>query len=262
MTQDTSSRTRTDVPYLLSSIKKRKRGEEARLRTETDVSGRGAETRCVLGFIQRIAVCALSLAELTSRMYLSPSQSFNQADSYVWYPDVNAPYSSKTAASMSALTSANHYLHNPTAGAPRPAKRSKRLSPQKLPGSQSHPPPLPPSSPSKPSAAHQHQHLQSSSPRLSECHICYRRPLTRTQLSSFGDCDACARRACYICLRVCETGICGGGGKGRTICSACCVERGVNGTVCCLDCLAATTTTTSTAVKERLGKEKERSGVN
>ncbi|OJD19795.1 hypothetical protein AJ78_00295 [Emergomyces pasteurianus Ep9510] len=38
---------------------------------------------------------------------------------------------------------------------------------------------------------------------LSPCHICHRRPTTRSTLDAYGDCDLCAERTCYICLREC-----------------------------------------------------------
>ncbi|PGH28976.1 hypothetical protein GX50_08278 [[Emmonsia] crescens] len=38
---------------------------------------------------------------------------------------------------------------------------------------------------------------------LSPCHICHRRPTTRSTLDAYADCDLCAERTCYICLREC-----------------------------------------------------------
>ncbi|EEH43747.2 uncharacterized protein PADG_00036 [Paracoccidioides brasiliensis Pb18] len=38
---------------------------------------------------------------------------------------------------------------------------------------------------------------------LSPCHICHRCPTTRTILDAYADCDLCAERTCYICLRKC-----------------------------------------------------------
>ncbi|KAL1960701.1 hypothetical protein VTO42DRAFT_6531 [Malbranchea cinnamomea] len=38
---------------------------------------------------------------------------------------------------------------------------------------------------------------------LSPCHICHRRPTTRSVLDAYADCSLCGRRTCYICLREC-----------------------------------------------------------
>ncbi|PGH09639.1 hypothetical protein AJ80_07668 [Polytolypa hystricis UAMH7299] len=91
---------------------------------------------------------------------------------------------------------------------------------------------------------------------LSPCHICHRRPTTRSVVDAYADCEICNERACYICLRECAGHECigvsagtqqqgyeylVGQGGGRKICSHCAVE-GVTEcgeeTVLCLDCLA------------------------
>ncbi|KAI9838595.1 MAG: hypothetical protein M1819_004908 [Sarea resinae] len=128
-------------------------------------------------------------------------------------------------------------------------------------------------------------HTPQKQPRpslLSSCHICHRRPTTHTLLSTYADCDACGARTCYICLRECEAsaGVKAGDGTGpgmgrhdydydtdypdygdgahgdrhgprdsicgRKICSACCVERGEEGLVCCLACLSTEMSKTGT----------------
>ncbi|OJD11623.1 hypothetical protein ACJ73_09504 [Blastomyces percursus] len=43
---------------------------------------------------------------------------------------------------------------------------------------------------------------------LSPCHICHRRPTTRSTLDAYADCDLCAERTCYICLRECMAADC------------------------------------------------------
>ncbi|KAJ5995918.1 hypothetical protein N7481_002895 [Penicillium waksmanii] len=45
---------------------------------------------------------------------------------------------------------------------------------------------------------------------LRPCHICHRRPTTRQVLDAYADCDLCAERACYICLRLCDGSSCPG----------------------------------------------------
>ena len=71
---------------------------------------------------------------------------------------------------------------------------------------------------------------------LANCHVCFRRPRMTTHVPLYNDCEACYRRVCYICARVCmgptQQGYCG-----MKICSKCCVEQGVEGTAVCLDCL-------------------------
>ncbi|EEH08447.1 conserved hypothetical protein [Histoplasma capsulatum G186AR] len=75
---------------------------------------------------------------------------------------------------------------------------------------------LPPKSPSsslhktKPNTHHNNdpstsssQNKPSSNITLFPCHICHRRPTTRSTLDAYADCDLCAERTCYICLREC-----------------------------------------------------------
>ncbi|EEQ34724.1 conserved hypothetical protein [Microsporum canis CBS 113480] len=70
---------------------------------------------------------------------------------------------------------------------------------------------------------------------LSPCHICHRRPTTRTALDAYADCEICGKRACYVCLRECDDVYCQERGSnidreshrtslGRRICSSCAVE--------------------------------------
>ncbi|KAI1208759.1 uncharacterized protein F4807DRAFT_461300 [Annulohypoxylon truncatum] len=110
---------------------------------------------------------------------------------------------------------------------------------------------------------------------LSPCHICHRKPTKKSDLDSFADCMGCGQRACFICIRACQGWLPsseedenlsasftmqdvdddsnysnkpdrkeskGGGWNGRghreMICSRCCVERGPEGDVVCLGCLA------------------------
>ena len=47
-----------------------------------------------------------------------------------------------------------------------------------------------------------------SSSLLRPCHVCHRRPTTRALISAFIDCDLCHQRACYVCLRECESDRC------------------------------------------------------
>ncbi|KAJ5772786.1 hypothetical protein N7457_007682 [Penicillium paradoxum] len=52
---------------------------------------------------------------------------------------------------------------------------------------------------------------QSASPSaLRPCHICHRRPTTRQVLDAYADCDLCHERACFICLRQCDSINCSG----------------------------------------------------
>ncbi|KAJ5951476.1 uncharacterized protein N7479_009889 [Penicillium vulpinum] len=56
-----------------------------------------------------------------------------------------------------------------------------------------------------------HPTQQSASPSaLRPCHICHRRPTTRQVLDAYADCDLCHERACFICLRQCDSASCGG----------------------------------------------------
>ena len=70
---------------------------------------------------------------------------------------------------------------------------------------------------------------------LERCHICQKAPKMKSDLDSYEDCWRCEKRTCYICVRLCESDLCGG----RKICNSCCVEQGEDGIVCCFDCLSA-----------------------
>ncbi|PGG97047.1 hypothetical protein AJ79_09361 [Helicocarpus griseus UAMH5409] len=128
------------------------------------------------------------------------------------------------------------------------------------------------SSLSKPEPLHSETNKSTSRAALSPCHICHRRPTTRSILDAYADCDLCAERTCYICLRECMSADCestrshatsetgcgrddGSGGKssgpgdgeedsertGRKVCSWCAVEGVVEGggeVVRCLACVA------------------------
>ena len=43
---------------------------------------------------------------------------------------------------------------------------------------------------------------------LASCHICRRRPMTKTDLTGYAGCDSCNKRTCYICMRECEEADC------------------------------------------------------
>lgn len=98
---------------------------------------------------------------------------------------------------------------------------------------------------------------------LRPCHVCHRRPTTRQVLDAYADCDLCGERACFICLRQCDSIACSGANPNervpgdsdiyrhdehlneeaqarRKICSSCAVEDITEmGTeiVRCLDCV-------------------------
>ncbi|KAI1407813.1 hypothetical protein F5Y13DRAFT_121394 [Hypoxylon sp. FL1857] len=110
---------------------------------------------------------------------------------------------------------------------------------------------------------------------LNPCHICHRKPTKKSDLDSFADCMGCGQRACFVCIRACQGWLPtseeeedlsasftmqdvddaqdrnpkqrkGGGSDGgwigrghrEMVCSRCCVERGPEGDVVCLGCLA------------------------
>ncbi|KAH7328633.1 hypothetical protein B0I35DRAFT_417939 [Stachybotrys elegans] len=45
---------------------------------------------------------------------------------------------------------------------------------------------------------------RTSASLLAPCHICHRRPTKKADLDSFGECEACGKRACFICIRECR----------------------------------------------------------
>ncbi|CRG89912.1 Pc16g00970 [Talaromyces islandicus] len=46
-------------------------------------------------------------------------------------------------------------------------------------------------------------------PVLRPCHVCHRKPSTKVMLDAYADCELCGQRACYICLRECNSINCG-----------------------------------------------------
>jgi hypothetical protein len=138
-----------------------------------------------------------------------------------------------------------------------PTKTQRRLvSPRR----RTHQPHSNPTTPTKAAS----KQVYYSSEALRPCHICHRGPKLKTDLDSYAECARCSQRTCYICIRQCEgrpkasakdlpegsaknddqhsktttTSPNSGDGCGeRKICSACCVERGVDGDVWCFDCL-------------------------
>lgn len=72
---------------------------------------------------------------------------------------------------------------------------------------------------------------------LRSCHVCRRKPALKSELDAFGDCESCERRTCFVCMRQCLGEV--SGEHRATVCSRCCVERGVDGEVLCLGCLRA-----------------------
>jgi hypothetical protein len=42
-------------------------------------------------------------------------------------------------------------------------------------------------------------------PVLRPCHVCHRKPSTKVMLDAYADCELCEQRACYICLRACNS---------------------------------------------------------
>ncbi|CAG8216713.1 unnamed protein product [Penicillium salamii] len=101
-----------------------------------------------------------------------------------------------------------------------------------------------------------HYPQSASASALRPCHICHRRPTTRQVLDAYADCDLCHERACFICLRQCDSPSCqtqmgttthvdadvdtNTDNTKRKICSSCAVEDITqNGAeiVRCLDCV-------------------------
>lgn len=122
-----------------------------------------------------------------------------------------------------------------------------------------------PFSPSE-TTSHSNKHTapsQQGTPILSPCHICHRRPTTRSVLDAYADCELCAERTCYICLRECNGPDCRTAATssspstpmhpttndcsrekqeppGRKVCSWCAVEGSTEcgiDVVWCLDCV-------------------------
>jgi len=54
-----------------------------------------------------------------------------------------------------------------------------------------------PTTPSRPGAS------VSSARPMTRCHICFRKPAKKSDLTSFADCQRCGQRTCYVCIREC-----------------------------------------------------------
>lgn len=39
---------------------------------------------------------------------------------------------------------------------------------------------------------------------LTPCHICHRKPTKKSDLDSFAECQGCAERTCFVCIRECQ----------------------------------------------------------
>ncbi|KAF4458494.1 hypothetical protein FALBO_14776 [Fusarium albosuccineum] len=46
--------------------------------------------------------------------------------------------------------------------------------------------------------------LRAASTLLAPCHICHRKPTKKSDLDSFADCQCCAERTCFVCIRECQ----------------------------------------------------------
>lgn len=66
---------------------------------------------------------------------------------------------------------------------------------------------------------------------LRPCHICHSAPKRRRELENYLQCQACDKRACYICARQCS------GKCGKQLCSKCCAEVGEEGATFCFGCI-------------------------
>ncbi|KAJ5186041.1 hypothetical protein N7472_010881 [Penicillium cf. griseofulvum] len=86
---------------------------------------------------------------------------------------------------------------------------SSHLSPNVY-GTPNQDPYSPPVSPKTLVPLHYPTQQSASPPALRPCHICHRRPTTRQVLDAYADCDLCHERACFICLRQCDSSSCGG----------------------------------------------------
>ena len=135
-------------------------------------------------------------------------------------------------------------------------------------------PPAPPQA--QPVLAHPDTPRAGAAALLNPCHVCHRRPSTKSDLDSYADCQGCGQRTCYVCIRSCPGWLptllpavdapaedsrdlsasftmhdvddeaaapqdeqsWRGGGHQAVVCSRCCVERGSEGDIVCLACFA------------------------
>jgi hypothetical protein len=147
------------------------------------------------------------------------------------------------------------YLHASVQSATK-RRRQNKFSPRSSPHRSSTAPPqlqtadLPPPGPQRriSSPAISPKTVPISLLMLKACHICHRKPFTRTHLDGYTNCDLCVERTCYICVRECGSSKCSGrvneqlgdgtqGSGGRKVCSRCAIESGVDGEIVrCKEC--------------------------
>lgn len=68
--------------------------------------------------------------------------------------------------------------------------------------------------------------------QLAACCCCSSKPMRKTDLERYSDCDMCEKRTCAVCIRTCH-GSCGD----RRICKKCSVEQGEESDSFCLECM-------------------------
>lgn len=68
--------------------------------------------------------------------------------------------------------------------------------------------------------------------QLAACSCCSSKPMRKTDLERYSDCQLCEKRTCTVCIRTCH-GSCGD----RRICKKCSMEKGEEGDSYCLECL-------------------------
>lgn len=74
--------------------------------------------------------------------------------------------------------------------------------------------------------------MQHQPGQLAACCCCSSRPMRKTDLERFSDCQMCEKRTCTVCIRTCH-GSCGD----RRICKKCSVEQGEERDSFCLECM-------------------------
>lgn len=146
-----------------------------------------------------------SVSDIQKKRRILQPHSHNQYHQHQLRPHSGSP-ALQTSTQSNASNTGHHHYHNNTRKAPPPALMIPFFDNQRDPGFSSIP------SPDEYDAVSPRTTTISTRdasalpvPVLRPCHVCHRKPSTKVMLDAYADCELCGQRACYICLRECNS---------------------------------------------------------